>query len=348
MTRYKSNLTLDDLYPERADKLCRRCEKPLTGKQTKWCSKDCSYTACEEMMFAKGSSTHIRKEVFARDNGICANCGIDCEKIQRISDHAEISLYFHSLDVNPFDLGIDVKCPYGKIGTKLWVRETWNESFKRDPDTKKLYRDHFIYKADMFDKPINTDTPLPKKFQTMADLHNWRPSIFMPREASRITLEITNIRVERLQDISEKDAIAEGVDCVSMSDVPRQATLSRRADFKQLWDKINRKRGFCWKTNPYVFVINFKKINLTDSLSVTPVDKELYCPECSHRHIDKAEPNRCEKCGFAEIERFEDSQCRTNESCGDFTAWLNPPHKSHRCHNCNHVWRPFDFPTNGV
>ncbi|MCD9188260.1 MAG: HNH endonuclease [Pyrinomonadaceae bacterium] len=104
MSRYKSNLTLDDIYPSRTDHLCRRCEKPLTGKQTKWCSKDCSYAAFEEMMFAKGSSTHIRREVFARDNGICANCGIDCEKIQRISDHANQSLSEFETVFNPYDL----------------------------------------------------------------------------------------------------------------------------------------------------------------------------------------------------------------------------------------------------
>lgn len=88
--RYKDNkvLTIDDMFPARTDNCCRYCDTPLTGKQTKWCSKSCSLKAFDETMFARGSSKHVRERVFARDNGICANCGVDCEKIQRISDAA--------------------------------------------------------------------------------------------------------------------------------------------------------------------------------------------------------------------------------------------------------------------
>lgn len=91
-----------------------------------------------------------------------------------------------------------------------------------------------------------------------------------------------------------------------------------------------------------------------------PIDIVLFCPNCKTQHIDKAEPDVCESCGHEEIEHFGHNGDDPNDigcySCGGivpngcqiFTAWLNPPHKSHRCHNCNTVWRPADVPTNGV
>jgi rubredoxin len=70
----------------------------------------------------------------------------------------------------------------------------------------------------------------------------------------------------------------------------------------------------------------------------TPVNLLLFCPECGFQHIDKAQPDSCETCGYD----------RENCQCEVFTAWLNPPHKKHRCHSCNYVWKPFEFPTNGI
>jgi hypothetical protein len=76
-------------------------------------------------------------------------------------------------------------------------------------------------------------------------------------------------------------------------------------------------------------------------------DAVLFCPECGTQHIDKAKPDVCESCGHHQKHHF--SVCnRPDCKCGDFTAWLNPPHKKHRCAVCNHVWKPFDYPTNGV
>jgi 5-methylcytosine-specific restriction endonuclease McrA len=82
---------MEDVFPPRADGLCRRCQQPLAGKQKKWCSKECSESACSEMMIAKGSSTHIRKAILARDSGVCAKCGFDTEKLSRIQQHARNS-----------------------------------------------------------------------------------------------------------------------------------------------------------------------------------------------------------------------------------------------------------------
>lgn len=80
----------------------------------------------------------------------------------------------------------------------------------------------------------------------------------MPRWASRLTLEIIKVRVDRLQDISEEDAIAEGVDAIPVGVVKRHATLCRRDDFAQLWDIIHGKKH-PFKSNPWVWVIEFKK-----------------------------------------------------------------------------------------
>ena len=74
---------------------------------------------------------------------------------------------------------------------------------------------------------------------------------------SRITLEVVSVRVERLHAITEDDAIREGVDAVSVADVPRNGTLTRRDDFAQLWQKINRKRA-PWASNPFVWRVEFK------------------------------------------------------------------------------------------
>lgn len=135
-------------------------------------------------------------------------------------------------------------CPYGQPGDRLWVREAWAEVRPRGipwPATMTVYRE-----ADN-----RTDYGGP-----------WKPSIHMPRRASRLTLEITGVRVERLQDISEADALAEGI--VQLKDGgfglpagehyhcadPRQSYLS-------LWEAINGPGSV--GANPWVWVVEFKK-----------------------------------------------------------------------------------------
>jgi hypothetical protein len=93
---------------------------------------------------------------------------------------------------------------------------------------------------------------------------------------------------------------------------------------------------------------------------VEPLDVILFCPKCKAQHIDKAEPDVCESCGHPESEHFghkfddpDDIGCYacggiTKDGCQFFVAWLNPPHKKHRCHKCNHVWKPAMIQTNGV
>lgn len=168
-----------------------------------------------------------------------------------------------------------LQCPYGQVGDRLWVKETWGyicsvSSFYgtnpeehyahiryiADGENRNIY---FATSGDMkaalpkqnIKRPNNFDTL--DEFQkewTMSDLcTNWwkkqkvKPSIFMPRWASRITLEITDIRVERLQDITKEDSLAEGV----------------FDSYSALWDSINGKKH-SWESNPWVWVIEFKKI----------------------------------------------------------------------------------------
>lgn len=130
------------------------------------------------------------------------------------------------------------KCPYGQPGDRLWVKETFR--------TTEIY-ETLYYKAD---EPWNEG----KEW-------SWNSSRYMPRWASRITLEITNIRVERLQEISLTDVILEGF---IPSSETYQATEGNQKqtilDWGRFWDSLSIKRGFGWDINPWVWVIEFKKL----------------------------------------------------------------------------------------
>jgi len=136
-------------------------------------------------------------------------------------------------------------CPYGKPrykrdpGDRLWVKESWIPAYFSDKRPG--------YRADWRDPE---DIPEPK----------WKPSLFMPRWASRITLEITGVRVERVKAISEDDAKAEGVEGDNVGDfgIPCKEYVIPFAD---LWDSINGKKpGRSWADNPWVWVIEFERV----------------------------------------------------------------------------------------
>jgi hypothetical protein len=136
-------------------------------------------------------------------------------------------------------------CPYGKPGDRLWVRETWQGPLYDEPltDEDDIYTPAFcVYKADGVPKPefINSDDEM---------VCRWRPSIHMPRWASRITLEIVSVRVERLRDISMDDVFAEGCMLSTSKDEPR--------DFQNLWESISGAGS--WAANPWVWVVEFKR-----------------------------------------------------------------------------------------
>lgn len=162
-----------------------------------------------------------------------------------------------------------VRCPYGKPGDRLWVRETWapfDAKTMRDRDRATL-----LYRADD-ERKHESDGP-------------WRPSIYMPRWASRLTLELTDVRVQRLKEISKEDAIAEGARPMSSTaspypDSPRWSMQSPhpcetdpvngyqhclgspQMAFANLWEKINAKRiGCAWLDNPWVWCLTFTRVS---------------------------------------------------------------------------------------
>ncbi len=145
----------------------------------------------------------------------------------------------------------EIKCPYGQPGDQLWVREVWRCFGGREYEYQQE-KGSIIYRCD-----VNPSD----------DVAEWRPSIFMPRWASRINLLIKSIRVERLNDISEADAKAEGVEPFfsihesigrdqTMTTGERISDCEHRASFACLWDDINGDNS--WQQNPWVWVVEFE------------------------------------------------------------------------------------------
>jgi hypothetical protein len=155
-----------------------------------------------------------------------------------------------------------LRCPYGQVGDRLWVRETWQLW-----QSSGSVGDEFIGDEVMeYEGKIPKQAPGEFSFWHIAykadcedSMNWWRPSIFMPRWASRITLEIVNIRVEQVQEIDNLGALYEGT--------PDLRTMENNWDlrrcFQELWDSINEPRGFGWKVNPWVWVIEFQRTDLT-------------------------------------------------------------------------------------
>lgn len=155
------------------------------------------------------------------------------------------------------------RCPYGQPGDRLWVRETWVTGCRPCPNAG--WRDGIVYRADDYPGRDERDLlplyPAPDGVDPSDyERSGWRPSIHMPRWASRITLEITDVRVERVQDISHEDVLAEGIDrCNSSS---RIMALER---FEKLWNATNGPRGYGWDANPWVWAITFRPVPTQES-----------------------------------------------------------------------------------
>jgi len=145
-------------------------------------------------------------------------------------------------------------CPYGFPGDRLWVRESWCQKY----EDGRAVEGKAWYAADGNEviKDDGDGFAETRKDGTFAS--PWRPSIFMPRWASRITLEIVNVRVERVQDISAGNAKAEGPTLTPDRYDPG-FMISHREAFRNLWDSLNAKRGYGWDKDPYVWVIEFKR-----------------------------------------------------------------------------------------
>ena len=155
-----------------------------------------------------------------------------------------------------------VSCPYGQPGDRLWVRETFITGYEMDPngyfktDEAGEYIDKVWYRA--------TDPDLDWWVDDVICEPKWRPSIFMPRALSRLTLEVVSVRVERLQEISEADAAAEGVTAVSSGGITLFTTTgvdcfqTAKDAYAALWESINGPGS--WDANPWVWVVEFKLV----------------------------------------------------------------------------------------
>lgn len=157
--------------------------------------------------------------------------------------------------------GVGAACPYGKPGDCLWVRESWGDvtlafqSYEcEEPQVWAFRADEAVHNRNGFLEHMSDSGIVCRR---------WRPSIFMPRWMSRLSLEIANVRVERLQEMSLEDAQSEGVEIEQVEQsagkewLPR--TLSR---FIAGWNALNAKRGYSWESNPWVWVIEFKRLEM--------------------------------------------------------------------------------------
>lgn len=163
-----------------------------------------------------------------------------------------------------------MKCPYGKVGDVIWVRETWRKYYNVDENGNTDFDKEIIEYA--ADNPPMIPEMDGDGFQVFnkdgsEKFISWKPSLFMPKEACRIFLKVKSVRVERLQDIKEQDVKKEGA-----GQEVRQMWLFGhlqsgrdeiyRRSFQRLWESINGPES--WEANPWVWVIEFERVELTE------------------------------------------------------------------------------------
>lgn len=141
-------------------------------------------------------------------------------------------------------------CPYGQPGDRIWIRETYRVHGKAT-DVATL-----VYRASVRNSWTEQTHRVPVEVCNKPVSEKWTPSIHMPRWASRILLEITDVRVERLHDMSEADAKAEGASPATYKITPPEAVY--RVGFGDIWRSIYGQEN--WLSNPWVWVIEFKRI----------------------------------------------------------------------------------------
>ncbi len=159
--------------------------------------------------------------------------------------------------------------PRYQQGDVLWVRETWCELARVDSSGYTHYDDCNYYYATDGDYQI--DLCDADGFYLDDQRMRWRPSIHMPRAAARMFLRVTDVRVERMQEISEGDAIAEGCEGIPCDHPSGRYACEDCMNtgwreppivmYHELWDELNAKRGYGWDTNPWVWVITFERID---------------------------------------------------------------------------------------
>lgn len=162
------------------------------------------------------------------------------------------------------------KCPYGAPGARMYIKESaWMYCERRPNGTTKTGRAKWVY-VPLESAPVHyaVDGHKPTTAVVHPETKNqwgWRLKVarFLPRWASRITLEVTDLSVERVQHICEADAIAEGFQGRRWDEKQKDydsSSLSGRDRFRDLWNDLNAPRGFGWKENPWVWVVEFRRV----------------------------------------------------------------------------------------
>ena len=206
---------------------------------------------------------------------ILAGTKIQTRRIAKLNASGRAQLKCKNWHVEDPDVGN--ACPLGQVGDRLWVRETFIQGWETN-----AWGDIDRYDESGNEKPIKTwyraDGNIDWEDADGEFCENtpWRPSIHMPRSASRITLEITSVHIERLQEISRSDAIAEGtewnrcpthqtIESMEAQHIARKIGMQSHYEsdidyvggYRQLWNSIYKN----WDENPYVWVIEFKRIH---------------------------------------------------------------------------------------
>lgn len=234
---------------------------PVAGAAMK--SRPILFSAPMVRAILNGSKSVTRRTVKCMHLDFVAGCEADRNDPRNYGYECDDGWVKLQASTDPRDDEIQLPCPHGRAGDHLWVRETVAVGHSYDGNERICYRSDG-------DVELSPD-------------RKWTPSIFMSRRHSRITLEITNVRVERLQEISDADAKAEGLSAITKDGslfkfgIPDRDGLpgtdndgwpwdqwerDPRKAYRALWESLNGPGS--WDLNPYVWVIEFKKINLGD------------------------------------------------------------------------------------
>lgn len=189
--------------------------------------------------------------------------------VDRDSGYVYLDEHRKAIDIHDWENNVVAYCPYGMVGDQLWVRETFGIIEPTHATAGGTNIDpYYVYRADG-DGPTWDEGPF--------EFSKWKPSIFMPRKACRIILEITDVCVERVGEISEQDAVAEGIQSDPIGDgvflnylhshngnmkkrkrFSNYKYVSAQESFSSLWQSINGNES--WDANPWVWVIEFKRV----------------------------------------------------------------------------------------
>ena len=162
-----------------------------------------------------------------------------------------------------------LECPYGQVGDLLYVRETfcyvhpdeWHGHVATCPSAEKWPGHPEDWEMGSRNFGIAFAADGDGESQLIGENVRWRPSIHMPKWASRLWLRVVDVQVERLQDISSEDALAEGIRPIAdRKYTSGDDAADNSSRFQWLWNRINTERGYSWESNPFVWVVEFERV----------------------------------------------------------------------------------------